>query len=89
MRIGISKGYADSNPVLSGSQSGMVKGCVSKSIMFGMFWMPTYTINPLTLLQEGVPKYMSDSHFLIRFPTLDINSRTGSKSGCISFAVVT
>ena len=54
MGIGISKGYADSNPVLSGSQSGMVKGCVSKSILFGIFWMPTYTRNPLTLLQEDV-----------------------------------
>ena len=58
--IELSKGYVDSNPILSGSQSGIVKGCVSKSIL--TFLRCLYTINPLTMLQEGV----SINYFLNR-----------------------
>ena len=63
MRIGISKGFVDTNPIsfLSGSQSGIVKGkCLQ--ISSDILGCSYYTRNPLTLLQEG----MSAFYFLNR-----------------------
>ena len=49
---------------------------------------PVYS-KPSRIAARGrIFKCISDSHSFIRLPTLVMNSRTGSKSGCISFAVV-
>ena len=63
----------------------------------GVLWIDTIGVcsaciqETLQLLPEGVSlKFASyNVYSFIRLPTLAMNSRTGSNSGCISSAVVT